>query len=95
VTFIDSDALLVTDFVNLKIKPAQSFRYIYRGRVCVRVFIRMSANTCMSIRIRTVFLKNRDRILYRKEKVINPPVGFPTLTMESMLCSLHCGGSVK
>jgi hypothetical protein len=40
---VDSDALLVTDFVNLKIKPTQSFGGTYRGRVYVRVFIGMSA----------------------------------------------------
>jgi hypothetical protein len=32
---IDSDVLLVTDFVNLKIKLAQSFRGTHRGSVCV------------------------------------------------------------
>jgi hypothetical protein len=31
--------LLVTDFVNLKIKLAQSFRDVHMGRVYVRVFI--------------------------------------------------------
>jgi hypothetical protein len=36
---IDSDALLVTDFVNLKIKSTQSFRCAHRGRMCVSVFI--------------------------------------------------------
>jgi hypothetical protein len=36
---VDNDALLVTDFVNLKIKSAQSFRDTYRGSVCVHVFI--------------------------------------------------------
>jgi hypothetical protein len=36
---VDSEALLVTDFMNLKIKPAQSFGGVHRGRVCVRVFI--------------------------------------------------------
>jgi hypothetical protein len=35
---IDSETLLMTDFVNLKIKLVQSFRNIYRGRLCVRVF---------------------------------------------------------
>jgi hypothetical protein len=54
---VDSDVLLVTDFVNLKIKPAQSFRCVYRGRVCVRVFIEVIAHTCMSIYVCTVFLK--------------------------------------
>jgi hypothetical protein len=57
--FIDSEALLMTDFVNFKIKTAQSFGGTYRGRVCVRVFIRMSAYMCMSICVCTVFLKNR------------------------------------
>jgi hypothetical protein len=36
---VNSDALLVTDFMNLKIKPAQSFRGAHRGRVCVRVCV--------------------------------------------------------
>jgi hypothetical protein len=35
--------------VNLKIKPAQSFIGAHRGRVCVRVFIGVSARTCISI----------------------------------------------
>jgi hypothetical protein len=47
------------------------------------------------LRLYCVSQKNPDEILYRKKKVINPPVGFPTLTMESMLCYLHCSGSVK
>jgi hypothetical protein len=34
---VDSEVLLVTDFVNLKIKPAQSFRGAHRDKVCVRV----------------------------------------------------------
>jgi hypothetical protein len=36
---IDNEALLVTAFVILKIKPAQSFEGTHRGRVCVRVCI--------------------------------------------------------
>jgi hypothetical protein len=54
---IDSEVFLVTDFVNLKIKLAQSFRGAHRGKVCVRVFIGVSARTCMSICVCTVFLK--------------------------------------
>jgi hypothetical protein len=54
---VDSEALLVTDFVNLKIKPAQSFRCAHRSRVCMCVFIGMSIHTCMSICVCTVFLK--------------------------------------
>jgi hypothetical protein len=52
---IDSDALLVTDFVNLKIKSVQSFGGVHRDRVCMRVFIGVSVSTCMSICVCTVF----------------------------------------
>jgi hypothetical protein len=55
---VDSETLLVTDFVNLKIKPAQSSRVTYRGRMCVHVFIMVSAHMCISIYICTVFFKN-------------------------------------
>jgi hypothetical protein len=55
---IDSNVLLMTDFVNLKIKPTQSFECSHRGRVCVPVFIELSARTCISIYIYTMFLKN-------------------------------------
>jgi hypothetical protein len=54
---VDSEALLVTDFVNLKIKPTQSFRCAHRNRVCVRVFIGVNAHTCINIYVCTVFLK--------------------------------------
>jgi hypothetical protein len=53
---IDSETLLVIDFVNL-IKPAQSFRGAHRGRVCVRVLTGVSAHTFISIYVCTVFLK--------------------------------------
>jgi hypothetical protein len=36
---VDGDALLVTDFVNLKIKTAQSFECTHRDRMCVCVHI--------------------------------------------------------
>jgi hypothetical protein len=45
--------------MNLKIKPTQSFGGAHRGRVCVCVFIGMSARTCMSIYVCTVFLKKK------------------------------------
>jgi hypothetical protein len=54
---VDSETLLVIDFVNLKIKLAQSFEGAHRDRVCVHMFIGVSARTCMSIYIYTVFLK--------------------------------------
>jgi hypothetical protein len=56
---VDSDAFLMTDFVNLKIKPTQSFRCVHMSKMCVRVFIRMSTHTCMSICVYTVFLKKQ------------------------------------
>jgi hypothetical protein len=34
---IDSETLLVTDFVNLKIKSNQSFRCAHKDRMCVYV----------------------------------------------------------
>jgi hypothetical protein len=54
---IDSETLLLSDFVNLKIKLVQSFGCIQRGRVYVRVFIEVSDHMYMSIYIYTVFLK--------------------------------------
>jgi hypothetical protein len=62
---VDSEPLLVADFVNLKIKPAQSFRVTHMGRMCVRVFIGVSAHMCMSIYVYTVFLKK----IYRESSV--------------------------
>jgi hypothetical protein len=53
---VDSEILLVTDFMNLKIKPPQCFRCAHKGRVCVCVFIGVSAHTCMSICVCTLFL---------------------------------------
>jgi hypothetical protein len=41
---IDSKILLVTDFVNLKIKLIQSFKSAHRDRVCVCAFIEISAH---------------------------------------------------
>jgi hypothetical protein len=55
---VDSETLLIIDFVNLKIKPVQSFRVTHKDRVCIYIFIGINANTCMNIYIFTVFLKN-------------------------------------
>jgi hypothetical protein len=57
---IESDVLLVSDFVNLKIKSTQSFRGAHGGRLCVRVFTEVSAHTCMSICVYIVFIKKSD-----------------------------------
>jgi hypothetical protein len=54
---INSESFLVTDFVDLKINPIQSFRYAHRGRVYVCVH-NVSARTCMNICVLTVFLEN-------------------------------------
>jgi hypothetical protein len=35
---VDSETLLMTDFVNLRMKSVQSFRRTYRGRLCVCVY---------------------------------------------------------
>jgi hypothetical protein len=52
---IDSKKLLMTNFVNLKIKPGQSFRGAHRGKVYVCMFIEVSTHMYMSICIYTVF----------------------------------------
>jgi hypothetical protein len=36
---VDIETLLLTDFVDVKIKPAQYFGGAHRSRVCMRVFI--------------------------------------------------------
>jgi hypothetical protein len=36
---VNNDALLMIDFMNLKIKSAQSFKYTHKDRVCIYVFI--------------------------------------------------------
>jgi hypothetical protein len=68
---VDSDALLVTDFVNLNIKSAQSFGCAHKGRVCVRMFIGVSAHTCMSICVCTVFLKKPNLELSSRDQIMN------------------------
>jgi hypothetical protein len=46
---VDSEVLLVTDFVNLKIKSAHSFGGAHRGMIYMCMFVELSAHTCMSI----------------------------------------------
>jgi hypothetical protein len=57
--FVDNDTLLMTDFVNLKIKPDQSFGCAHMDRLCVHVFIWVSARRCISIYVYTMFLKKK------------------------------------
>jgi hypothetical protein len=54
---VDGETLLVTDFVNLKIKPAQSFEGAHRDRVCICVFIGVSARAYINIYVYIVFKK--------------------------------------
>jgi hypothetical protein len=37
--FVDSETFLMTDFMNFKIKPVQSFRYAHKDIMYVHVFI--------------------------------------------------------
>jgi hypothetical protein len=54
---VDREILLVTDFINLKIKLTQSFRDAHTNRVYMCAFIRLSARICMSIYVYTVSKK--------------------------------------
>jgi hypothetical protein len=67
---IDSETLLITDFVNLKIKSTQSFVLKVLIEVeCACVFIEMSAHTYMNIYVCTVFLnKSADAIIFSSTK---------------------------
>jgi hypothetical protein len=58
--FVDSDVLLVTDFMNIKIKLVQSFRGTHRGSVCVIIVV--SGHTCMGICVYIVFFKKEKEI---------------------------------
>jgi hypothetical protein len=54
---VNSEMLLVIDFVNLNIKSAQFFGGVHKDRMCVRVFIGVSAHTCITIYVCIVFIK--------------------------------------
>jgi hypothetical protein len=56
---VNNEVILVTDFINLNIKPDQSFKDVHRDIVCVHLFIRMSVHIYISIYIYHVFLKKR------------------------------------
>jgi hypothetical protein len=51
---IDSKTLLVTDFVNLKIKPSQSFENVHKSTMRIHTFI--VVNTRVSVFIKKLFL---------------------------------------
>jgi hypothetical protein len=52
----------MVDFVNLKIKSAQSFKYAYMSRVHVRIFIGESAYTYMTIYVCFMFVKKSENL---------------------------------
>ncbi len=54
---IDSETLLVTDFVNLKIKSTQSFGGTHRDRMYVDIFIGVNAYMCINIYVYIMFKK--------------------------------------
>jgi hypothetical protein len=56
---IDGELFLVTDFVNLKIKLAQSFRCAHKNKICICIFIWVSVHTYMNSYVYTVFLKKK------------------------------------
>jgi hypothetical protein len=100
---VNSESFFVTDFMNLKIKPAQSFRCAHKDRVCLCVFIRVSARTCIRICICTVFLKKNSAIQQRynehtehcKEEK-NKHANYCTLEMYvTVYRAWHCGRSRK
>jgi hypothetical protein len=57
--FIDSETFLVTDFVNLKIKSAQSFRGTHRNTIYMHIFIGVNVHMCMNIYVSTIFLTKK------------------------------------
>jgi hypothetical protein len=57
---IDSESLLVTDFMNLKIKLVQSFKGAHRDKMCVHIFIRVNARKYVC----TVFLKKTNLLVF-------------------------------
>jgi hypothetical protein len=71
---INSETLCVTDFMNLKIKSAQSFGIVHSDRVYVRVFIGVSTHICISIYIYTVFLKKPIVVLGPFRRLAGPMI---------------------
>jgi hypothetical protein len=53
---VNSETLLLTDFINFKIKPVQFFEDVHKGSMCVYVH-RVSDYMCINIYVYTMFLK--------------------------------------
>jgi hypothetical protein len=56
--FIDSEPLLMIDFVNFKIKLAQSFKRTHKDRMCVCVYIDECSYVYEYLRLYCVSKKN-------------------------------------
>jgi hypothetical protein len=53
---VDSETLLMTDFVNLKIKLTQSFGCAHEDKVCVHIFREVNTGMCIRIYVCIIFL---------------------------------------
>jgi hypothetical protein len=56
---VDSETLLMIDFVNLKIKLTQSFGCAHKDRVCVHIFREVSAHICTRINVYIISLTKK------------------------------------
>jgi hypothetical protein len=54
---VNSEMILVINFVNLNIKSAQFFGDAHKNRMYVRVFIGVNTDTCITIYVCIVFIK--------------------------------------
>jgi hypothetical protein len=56
---VDSETLLVTDFVNLKIKPTQFSRGVHKNTIYITIFIGVDAHIYTNIYYLYYVLKKR------------------------------------
>jgi hypothetical protein len=67
---INSEILLITDFMNLKIKLAQFFGSAHMNKLYVRVFIGLSVCTYINIYVYPVFIKKTFSFFFFFRKLI-------------------------
>jgi hypothetical protein len=65
---VDNETLLITDFVNLKIKSAQSFGCAHMGRMCVCVCVYIHRSECSYVDeyLRLYCVSKKTRCIYRQ-----------------------------
>jgi hypothetical protein len=92
---VDSETLLVINFMNLKIKLTQSFKYVHKYRMCVHVFIGMSTHTCIRICVykkkdhtRTMVLKKQSTYEQCNQAPVNTKIQLG-ITREADLFTLY------